>query len=103
MCLGQKFLYIGMDQLFGLHLDYHDINYMYSLCSNIDSDYYLKTRDMRVLLISCLLDFNRNSAGEFVRVSGNWLAEELPCAFSSHDVGRSRLYFLNLILLICQF
>ena len=92
-----------MDQLFGLHLDYHDINYMYRLCGNIDLDCYLKTRDMRVRLISCLPDSNRNSAGEFVRVSGNWLAEELPCMFSSCDVGWSCIYFLNSILLICQF
>jgi len=67
-----------LNQLFGLQLNYHDINFMYSLCSNIDSDYSLKTRDMRVRLISCLPNSNRNSAGEFVRVSGNWLAEELP-------------------------
>ena len=92
-----------LNQLFGLHLDYHDINYMYSLCGNIDSDYYLKTRDMTVQLISCLLDSNRNLAGKFVRVSSNWLVEELPCAFSPRNVGRSHIYFLNLILLICQF
>ena len=60
-----------LNQLFGLQLNYHDINFMYSLCGNIDSDYYLKTRDIRVRLISCLLDSNRNSVGEFVRVSGN--------------------------------
>ena len=77
-----------LNQLFGLQLDHHDINFMYSLCSNIESDYYLKTRYNRVRLISCLLDSNRNSAGEFVRVSGNWLAEELPYAFKPHDVGR---------------
>ena len=61
---------------------------MYSLYINIRSDYYLKTRDMRVWLISCLPDSNRNLAGEFVQVSGNWLADELPCSFSPHDVGR---------------
>ena len=92
-----------LNQLFSLHLDYHDINYMYSLCGSIDLDYYLKTRDMRVRLISCLPDLNRNSAGEFVWVSGNWLAKELPCAFSPCDVSRSQMYFLNFILLICQF
>ena len=60
---------------------------MYSLCGNIRSDYYLKSRDMRVRLISCLPDSNRNSAGEFVRVSGNWFADELLYSFSSCDVG----------------
>ena len=79
-----------LNHLFGLQMNQHDINFMYSLCGNIKSDYYLKTRDMRVRLISCLPDSNRNSAGEFVRVSGNWFAEELPCAFSPRDVGRYR-------------
>ena len=29
-----------LNQLFGLQLDRHDINFMYSLCGNIDLDYY---------------------------------------------------------------
>ena len=77
-----------LNQLFGLQLDHHDINFMYSLCGNIESDYYLKTRDNRVQLISCLPDSNRNSIGEFVLVSGNWLAGEFPYAFKPYDVGR---------------
>jgi len=89
-----------LNQLFGLQLNYHNINFMYSLCGNIDSDYYLKTRDMRVRLISCLPDLNRNLAGEFVWMSSNWFAEELLCAFSPHYVGQFRTYFINLILLI---
>ena len=54
-----------LNQTFGLQLDHHDINHMYSLCGKKKSNYYLKVRDMRVRLISCLLDFNKNSAGEF--------------------------------------
>ena len=77
-----------LNQLFGLQLDHHDINFMYSLCGNIESDYYLKTRDNVVRLISCLLDSNRNSVEEFVSVSGNWLAGELSCAFKPRNVGR---------------
>ena len=60
-----------LNQLFALQLDHHDINFMYSLYGNIESDYYLKTRDNKVRLISCLPDSNRNSIEEFVRVSGN--------------------------------
>ena len=41
------------------------INFMYNLCGNIRTDYYLKTMDMRVQLISCLPNSNRNSTGEF--------------------------------------
>ena len=32
-----------LNQLFDLQLDHHDINFMYSLCGNIELDYYLKT------------------------------------------------------------
>jgi len=61
---------------------------MYSLCRNIRSNYYLKTKDMQVRLISCLPDSNRNSTGEFFRLSGNWFADVLPYPFSPRDVGR---------------
>ena len=60
-----------LNQIFGLQLNHQDINFMYSPCENIRPDYYLKTRDMRVRLISCLPDSNRNSAGEFVWVNDN--------------------------------
>ena len=92
-----------LNRLFGLQLNHYDINFMYSLCGNIDLDYYLKTRDNRVRLISCLADSNRNSAGEFVRVSDNWLTEELRCAFAPRDVGQSCIYFFTSILLIRKF
>ena len=91
-----------LNQIYGLQLNHHDINFMYSLCGNIRSDYYLKARDVWVWLISCLPDSNRNSMGEFVRVNGNWLADELLCPFSSRDVGWYRVLFLvlNLMLLL---
>ena len=92
-----------LNQLFGLHLDHHDINFLYSLCDNIKLDYYLKTRDNKVWLISCLPDSNRNLAGEFIRVSGNWLAGELPCAFKPSNVGWFCAPFFTSILLICKF
>ena len=37
-----------LNQLFKLQLDHYNINFMYGLCGKITSDYYLKTRDMRV-------------------------------------------------------
>ena len=73
---------------------------MYSLCSNIRSDYYLKARYVRVRLISCLPDFNRNSTGEFVQVSGIWLADELPCPILLCDVGRYQVILLALNLML---
>ena len=63
-----------LNQMFGLQLDHHDINHMYSLCGKKKSNYYLNVRDMRVQLISCLPDSNRNSAREYVQVHGNWFA-----------------------------
>ena len=60
-----------LNKIFGLQLDYHDINFMYSLCGNNKTNYHLKVRDMRVQLISYLSDSNRNSVGEFAQVRGN--------------------------------
>ena len=55
-----------LNQLYGLQLNHHDINFMYSLCGNKNTNYYLKVTDYRVRLISYLPDSNRNSAKEFV-------------------------------------
>ena len=76
-----------LNHTFDLQLDHHDINHMYSLCGNKSSNYYLKTRDNRVWLISYLPDSNRNSAKEFVQVHGNWCAGEIPCPLSCREVG----------------
>ena len=79
-----------LNHTFDLQLDHHDINHMYSLCGNKSSNYYLKTRDNQVQLISCLPNSNRNLTGEFVRVRGNWCAGEIPCPLSRHEVGSYR-------------
>ena len=79
LCLGQFppnfYLVIScvsrLNRIYGLQLNHHDINFMYSLCGNIRSNYYLKARDLRARLISCLPNSNRNSTVEYVRVSGN--------------------------------
>ena len=76
-----------LNHTFDLQLNYHDINHMYSLCGNKATNYYLKTRDNRVRLISCLPDSNRNSAGEFVRVRDNWFDGEVRCPLSRREVG----------------
>ena len=94
-----------LKQIYGLQLNHHDINFMYILCGNIKSDYYLKVWDVRVRLISCLPNSNRNLVGEFIWVSGNWLADELSCPLLSRDVGwyQVSLFVLNLILLLILF
>ena len=67
---------------------------MYNLYSKETSGYYLKVRNAQVQLISCLPDSNRNSAREFVWVSGNWHANELTCPTSPQDVGWYRSYHI---------
>lgn len=62
---------IRLNNLYGLGLNHHDINFMYSICDGLKIGYYLNTRDPTVRLISCLPDFNRNSAREFVKVREN--------------------------------
>ena len=95
-----------LKQTFGLQLDQHDINHMYNLCGKMRSNYYLKVRDMRVRLISCLPDSNRNSAGEYVRVCGKWFVGDVPPPFSRREVGsfRSIVYspFPFIIVLFTQ-
>ena len=76
-----------LNHTFNLQLNYHDINHMYRLCGNKATNYYLKARDNRVRLISCLPDSNRNSAGEFIRVRSNWFVGDVPCPLSRREVG----------------
>ena len=85
-----------LNHTFNLQLNYHDINHMYRLCGNKATNYYLKARDNRVWLISCLPDSNRNSAGEFVRVRGNWFAEDVPCPLSRRKVGLYQSFHLTI-------
>jgi len=79
-----------LSQIYGLQLNHHNINYMYSLRGNKKTNYYLEVRDMWVRLISCLHDSNRYSAEEFVQVRGNWFANETTCPISRHEVGSYR-------------
>ena len=60
---------------------------MYNLCGNKNTNYYLNVRNYRVRLISCLPDSNKNSAGEFVQMIGNWFADEFPYPLSPREVG----------------
>ena len=79
---------IHLNNLYGLGLNHHDINFMYSIYSGLKTGYYLKIRNPMMRLISCLPNSNRNSAREFVKVSGNWLAGELTCPTSPREIGR---------------
>jgi len=41
-----------LNQIYGLQLNHHDINFIYNLCGNKNTNYYLKVRNYRVRLIS---------------------------------------------------
>lgn len=60
-----------LHQLYNLKLTHHDINFMYGICGSLKNGNYLKIQDLVARLISYLPDSNKNSAKEFVKVSGN--------------------------------
>ena len=92
-----------LNQIYGLQLNHHDINYMYNLCGNKKTNYYLKVKDMWVRLISCLSDSNRNSPGEFIQVRGNRFANEILYLVSWRKVGsyQSLTWFSFCLWLFC--
>lgn len=92
-----------LNNLYGLHLDQHDINYMYRLCGKESSGYYLKVRDTRVWLTSCLPYSNRNSTREFFQVNGNWHANEVSSPTSPRDIGRYHYTGFFLLCNVLQF
>ena len=80
-----------LNHTFDLQLNHHDINHMYSLCGNKSTNYYLKVRDTRVRLISCLPDSNRNSAGSSSGCVAIGLPDKSPAP--SHGVKWVRIDF----------
>ena len=70
---------IHLNNLYGLELNHHNINFMYSIRGSIKINPYLKIHNPMTRLISCLPDSNRNSMREFVKVRRNCLAGELIC------------------------
>ena len=85
---------IRLNNLYDLVLNHHDIKFMYSICDGLKTSNYLKIHDPTVRLISCLPDSNRNSMGEFVKVTGNWLVSELTRPMSHRQIGQYS-YFLS--------
>ena len=70
--------YVGrLNRLYDLNLTHYDNNFLYAIQGSLKNGYYLQTRNTMIKFISCLPDSNRNSAGEFVRMSRNWLNGEL--------------------------
>lgn len=68
-----------LNRLYNLNLTHHNINFQYNCCDSLKNGYYFNVRDPWMRFISCLPSSNKNSQGEFIKVSGNWLANELTC------------------------
>ena len=100
-----------LNQLYDLNVTHHDINFLYAIRGSLKNGYYLQTQNTKVRLISCLLNSNRNSVGEFVKVSRNWLNGELTCLTSPCQIGQYpiiyNIYFsvflIYFIALYCRF
>ena len=82
------------NRLYGLSLTHHNINFLYAIRGSLKHRYYLQTRNTMVRLISYLLNSNRNSMKEFVKVSGNWLNGEFTCPTSPHQNHQIGWYLL---------
>ena len=89
-----------LNQTFGLQLDHYDINHMYNLCGKKRSNYYLKVRNMKVRLISCLPDYNKNSAGEYVLVCSKWFAGDILPPLSRCEMGSFQSIICFLLFLL---
>ena len=79
---------IHLNNMYDLGLNHLDINFMHNICGGLKTGNYLKICDRTMRLISCLPDSNRNSAGEFIKVTDNWLASELTRPTSHQKIDR---------------
>ena len=78
-----------LNQLYGLELNHHDINYMYSLCGTKTTHYYLKFRDYRVRLISCSTRFKQKLSRGVC--PGEW---QLVCRWDPLPTFATRSWFI---------
>lgn len=97
-----------LNRLYNLKLKCHDINFLYNCCGSVVNGYYLQVRDPWIRLISYLPSSNRNSHGEYIRVWGNWLSDQLTCPTSPDNASRYPpkillcLFFYCFVVFICM-
>ena len=75
-CTPKMFRILGsvdaLNKKMGVNLTHHDVNWVYN-CQHLKSKgYYLKTRVLKVRLISCLPDTNKGMDQDFLIISGKW-------------------------------
>jgi hypothetical protein len=63
---------IALNRLLGLHLDWWDLHYLYSVVPTADQNYYFKARDPEQKLITDLPNSSKGEADDFLIVTGNW-------------------------------
>ena len=85
-CMPNLFCMAGciekFNRQFGVKLTHHDINYIHNFCSNQFSTNYMKVHQGQLRQISRLFGSNKNLKEEFLKVIGNWYAEEISCSAS---------------------
>ena len=81
-----------LNELYNLGLSHHDINFLYGICGSLKNGYYLKILNPIARLIQCLPNSNRNSTGEFIKVSENWLVGELTYPTSPRHNSRNPIF-----------
>ena len=65
----------------------HDINYIYSFQDSKTSGFYVKIRHGKVRLISSLPDFDKETEGDYLIVSGNWYPSGIHCLTRASKAG----------------
>ena len=75
------------NQMLGLKLTEHDINYIYSFQDTKTSGYYFKIWHEEVRLISRLTDSDKETEGDYLIVSRNWYPSGIHCPTSTGKAG----------------
>jgi hypothetical protein len=63
---------VALNRLLGLHLDWWDLHFLYSVVPTAEKNYYFKARDPDQKLITDLPNSSKGEADDFLVVSGNW-------------------------------
>ena len=70
-----------------LKLVEHDITYIYSFQDNKTSGFYLKIWHREGRLILGLLNFDKETEGDYLIISGNWYSNGIHCTISTGKAG----------------
>ena len=81
---------VALNELLGLHLDWWDLHYLYSVVPTEHKNYYFKARDPKQKLITDLPNSSKGEADDYLVVTGSWQPRDaegkiigLPCPTST--------------------